>query len=156
MNVVHGPNMRFSLRSNLSLLLTLAIAAMITYWVLQFSSQNVTDESLVAVATSDHVARTQPLDTGPIAGLFGASSSGKSISEIKLVGVIAHGGKGQGVALLSISGRPAMAYRVGQSVNSDMTLATVNENYVVIENSDGLLELSLPERAPPTGIEVVR
>jgi hypothetical protein len=88
--------------------------------------------------------------------LFGASSSGKPISEIKLVGVIAHGGKGQGVALLSISGRPAMAYRVGQSVNSDMTLATVNENYVVIENSDGLLELSLPERAPPTGIEAVR
>ena len=156
MKVVHGPNMRFSLRSNLSLLLTLAIAAMITYWVLQFSSQNVTDESVVAVATSDHVARTQPLDTGPIAGLFGASSSGKPISEIKLVGVIAQGGKGQGVALLSISGRPAMAYRVGQSVNSDMTLATVNENYVVIENSDGLLELSLPERAPPTGIEPVR
>lgn len=156
MNVVHGPNMRFSLRSNLSFLLTLAIAAMITYWVLQFSSQNVTDESLVAVATSDHVARTQPLDTGPIAGLFGASSSGKAPSEIKLVGVIAHGGKGQGVALLSVSGRPAMAYRVGQSVNSDMTLATVNENYVIIENSDGLLELSLPERAPPTGIEPVR
>lgn len=156
MNVVHGPNMRFLLRSNLSFLLTLAIAAMITYWVLQFSSQNVTDESLVAVATSDHVARTQPLDTGPIAGLFGASSSGKAPSEIKLVGVIAHGGKGQGVALLSVSGRPAMAYRVGQSVNSDMTLATVNENYVVIENSDGLLELSLPERAPPTGIEPVR
>ena len=156
MNIAHGPNMRFSLQSNLNLLLTLAIAAMITYWVLQFSSQNATEETLVAVATSDHVARTQPLDIGPIAGLFGASSSGKSPSEIKLVGVIAQGGKGLGIALLSVGGRPAMAYRVGQSVNSDMTLATVNGNYVVIENSDGLLELSLPERAPPTGIETVR
>jgi hypothetical protein len=156
MNVAHGPNMRFSLRSNLNLLLTLAIAAMITYWVLQFSSQNATEESLVAVATSDHVARTQPLDTAPMAGLFGGSSSGKPPSEIKLVGVIAQGGKGQGVALLSVGGRPAMAYRVGQSVDRDMTLATVNANYVVIENSDGLLELSLPERAPPTGIEPVR
>ena len=72
MNVTHRPNMRFSSRSNLNLLLTLAIAAMITYWVLQFSSQNVTDESVVAIATSDHVARTQPLDTAPIAGLFGS------------------------------------------------------------------------------------
>lgn len=153
MNVTHRPNMRFSSRSNLNLLLTLAIAAMITYWVLQFSSQNVADESVVAVATSDHVARTQPLDTAPIAGLFGASSSGKAPSEIKLVGVIAQGGKGLGVALLSVGGGPAMAYRVGQLVHSNMTLATVNGSYVVIENSDGLLELSLPERAPPAGIE---
>jgi len=126
-----------------------------TYWVLQFSSQNATDESVVAVATSDRVARTQPLDTDPIAGLFGASATGKAPSDIKLVGIIAQGGKGQGIALLSVGSQPAMAYRVGQPVDSDMTLATVNANYVVIESSNGLLELSLPERAPPTGIEPV-
>jgi len=155
-NITRRPNMRFSLRSNLNLLLTLAVAAMITYWALQFSSQNVTGESVVAIATSDHVARTQPLDTAPIAGLFGANSAGKAPSEVKLVGVIAQGGKGQGVALLSVGGGPALAFRVGESVHGAMTLASVNSSYVVIENADGRLELSLPERAPPTGIEPVR
>lgn len=155
MDIARGTNMKISLRSNLNLLLTLAIAATITYWVLQFSSQNKTHESVVAIATSDRVARTQPLDTGPMAGLFGASSTGKSTGTIKLVGVIAQGGKGQGIALLSVSGRPAMAFRVGQSVDNDMTLATVNANYVAIESSDGLLEISLPQQAPPTGIETV-
>ena len=77
------------MRSKLNLVLALAIAAMLTYWILQFSSRSVTDEPVVAVATSDRVARTQPLDTAPLAGLFGASSSGKLQSDIKLVGVIA-------------------------------------------------------------------
>ncbi len=148
--------MIISLRSNLNLILTLAIAAVITYWILQFSSQNATDESVVAVATSDRVARTQPLDTAPMAGLFGASSSGTSPNKIKLVGVIAQGGTGQGVALLSVGDQPAMAYRVSEHVDGDMTLANVNANYVVLENSDGLLEVSLPERAPPAGIDPVR
>ena len=148
--------MRISLRSKLNLLLILAIAAIATYWILQFSSQNATDESVVAVATSDRVARTQPLDTASVAGLFGASSSVTSSNEIKLVGVIAQGGKGQGIALLSVDGRPAMAIRVGETVDGDMTLATVNAGYVLIERSDGLLEVSLPERAPPAGINPVR
>jgi hypothetical protein len=148
--------MRISLQSKLNFLLTLAIVATVTYWILQFSSQKATDESMVAIATSDRVARTQPLDTAPMAGLFGASSSGKAPSEIKLVGVIAQGGKGQGIALLSVGGAPAMAFRVGESVDGDLTLSNVNTSYVVIDDSGALLELSLPERAPPAGIDPVQ
>lgn len=149
--------MRISLQSNLNLLLTLAIVAIVTFWILQFSSQQATNEPVVAVATSDRVARTTPLDTAPLAGLFGASSSGTSSpSQIKLIGVIAHGGKGHGVALLSIGGRPATAFRVGEAVDGDMTLASVNAGYIVLDQSDGLLEISLPERAPPAGINPVQ
>jgi len=149
--------MRISLQSNLNLLLTLAIVAMVTFWILQFSSPKATNEPVVAIATSDRVARTTPLDTAPLAGLFGASSSGTSSpSQIKLVGVIAQGGKGHGVALLSISGRPAKAFRVGETVDGDMTLASVNAGYIVLDQSDGLLEISLPERAPPAGINPVQ
>ena len=144
--------MRNSLQLKLNLLLALSIAAMVTYWVLQFDSSAVTGEPVVAVATSDRVARTQPLDTGPMARLFGASSPVRSSSQIKLIGFISHGGEGSGVALLSANGRPAAAFRVGETVNGDMTLTAVNEGHVLLQQGDELLEVTLPERTPPAGI----
>ncbi len=154
MNIALETSMRISLQSKLNFLFTLAIAATLTYWILQFSSQNATQESVVAIATSDRVARTQPLNTAPMAGLFGASTSNnRAPSDIKLVGIIAQGGAGQGVALLSVGGAPAMAFRVGEPVDGGLTLANVNPDHVEIDNAGALLHLSLPKRSPPAGID---
>lgn len=142
--------------SNINLILLLAIAAVTTYWALQFNSQEESSEPIVAVATSDRAPVTQPLDTGQLAGLFGASSTGTSRLAIDLVGVIAEGGENRGIALLSVSGRPATAFRVGEAVEGDMTLATVNTGSVLLQGSDGMVEVSLPERAPPSGIDPVK
>ena len=148
--------MRNSARLKLNFVLALATAAMLTYWVLQFSSPAVTEEPLLAVTTSDRVARTQPLDTAALAGLFGGNVSARTQTQIKLIGVISQGGEGSGVALLSIRGRPATAFRAGEPIDGNVRLVAVLDGHVLIEQSDGLLEVSLPERALPAGINPAR
>jgi hypothetical protein len=144
---------RFSTRT-LNFMLLVAIFAATTFWILQFSSSNQTDGPVVAVPTSDRAARNQVMDVAPIAALFGSREAPAAFSaDITIAGVIAEGGKGQGVALLSVNNLPAMAFRAGDRISDQTTLREVKANGVVIENGGIAREILLPAREPPSGIE---
>lgn len=144
-------------RKTLNFLLLVAIFAATTFWILQFSSPNQTDTPVVAVPTSDRAARTQVMDVAPIAALFGSRGApAVSSSNISIAGVIAEGGRGKGVALLSVDNRPAMAFRVGDRVTDQTTLRQVKANGVVIESGGIAREILLPAREPPSGIEAAK
>src|SRR5262249_51669580 len=135
--------------ANLALLL--ALAAVCTYWVLQLTGARRPQEPLVAVASGDRIARSEPVDTSAAAALFG-SAGASATSRIRLTGIIAEGSKGAGVALLSLDGQPAVAYRAGESIDDDTRIMEVRRNGVVLRSAQGLRELTLPERPVPDGI----
>jgi general secretion pathway protein C len=139
--------------ANLALLL--ALAAVCTYWVLQLTAARRPSEPLVAVASGDRVARTEPVDTAAAAALFG-STGANAQSRIRLTGIIAEGSKGAGVALLSLDGQPAVPYRAGEPIDDDTRLVEVRSNGVVIRSAQGVRELAMPERPAPGGITSVR
>lgn len=141
----------------LNLLLLVAIATASTYWVLQFATPKDAEEKLVAVPTADRSPRTQAMNIAPIAGLFGSSvATASAASNIVVVGVIAEGGKSEGVALLSVDNQPAMAFKAGQAISGDSSLQRVTENGVIVEMGGSAREILLPARQPPPGIEPVR
>jgi len=148
--------MVISQRRVLNLLLVLAIAATATYWIVQFSSPGETGETMVGVATADRAARTQSLDVGPIAGLVGSGDVAAAPSNIAVVGVIAEGGKNRGVALLAVNGKPAMAYRAGETITGDLVLERVGADGVTIESAGVSRQLLFPQQQPPSGIDPVR
>jgi general secretion pathway protein C len=141
--------------SLLNLLLLAALAATCTYWVLQIASVQTLDEPIAAAPEAESVARAQPADMGPVARLFGASSA-PAPSRIRLSGVIAVGGKGAGVALLSMDGEPPIAYRAGEAIDAHLTLAEVRADRVLIRTQTGIQEVRLPERSAPAGIMPAR
>lgn len=145
-----------SQRAILNLLLVLAIAATTTYWVLQFSAPGDTGEKMLGVATADRSARTQSADVGSVATLFGASPNSAAPSNIAIVGVIAEGGRNQGVALLAVNGETAMAFRAGETITGDLVLKSVSADGVTIESGGVSRELLLPVQQPPAGIDPAR
>jgi hypothetical protein len=146
---------RFS-RKSVNLILLIAIAGVLTYWILQFSGPSETDERVVPVPTADRAARTQIMNVTPIARLFGSSGPSVTTSKIVVVGVIAQGGKNEGVALLSVDNQPAMAFRAGETISGETILSQVNGNGVILDSGGVRQEISLPARQPPSGIEPVR
>lgn len=157
--------MKINLPSLINTLLLLCIAAVCTYWLLQWASVRTPPEPLVTVPVGDRVARTQPLDTEVAARLFGARSSDAQpgstprsaiTARIRLDGVIAEGGRGEGIALISVDDRPSLAYRAGESIDANLTLAEVRADRVIVRSSSGTQEVRMPERAEPTGIISVR
>jgi general secretion pathway protein C len=143
------------LPSLVNLVLVLALAAVGTYWALQLSAPRKPKEPLVAVASGDRVARTEPVDTAAAAALFG-SAGAAAYSHIRLTGIIAEGSKGAGVALLSLDGQPAIPYRAGESIDDNTALVEVRANGVVIRSPQGMRELAMPERPAPAGISSAR
>lgn len=143
--------MKINLPALVNTVLILAIAAVCTYWFLQWESVRTLREPLVAVPAGDRVARSEPFDTGAAARLFGAARSGTP-SRIRLVGVISEGGKGKGVALLAMDGQPTLAYRAGDPIDDSLTLGEVRADRVVIRSGTGTQEIRMPDRVAPTGI----
>ena len=147
---------KFSGRA-LNFLLLVAICAATTFWFLQFSTPNQTDGPVVAVPTSDRAARTQVMDVAPIAALFGSREvPAASSANIAIAGVIAEGGRGKGIALLSVNDLPAMAFRVGDRISDRAMLREVKANGVVIESGGVEREILLPAREPPSGIGIAK
>src|SRR5262245_34074615 len=132
-------------------LLVLALAATLTGWVLEFSARRTPAEPVRAVPTGNPVARTQAADVAPIARMFGARV-GSSGADIRLVGVIAQGGQGRGIALLAVDGQPALALRAGEEIATGVTLAEVRADRVLVSRSGAAQEIRLPARPAPEGI----
>lgn len=149
--------MKIRLPTVINFVLLIALAAMGTYWVIQWTAQNRQREPLAAIPTGDRVTHSQPLDAPAAARMFGATVGGFVESgRLKLTGIISEGGKGAGVALLAMDGQPAAAYRVGDTIDADLKLVHVGADRVVLRGGGGDREIRMPERAAPTGIVPVR
>jgi hypothetical protein len=145
--------------------LLLAIAAACTYWILQWVTVRSSSETLVPVPVGDRVARSQPLDTAAAASVFGDVPSGTPKANkalptlsirIRLDGVIAEGGQGTGIALISVDDRPALAYRVGDRIGATLTLTDVRADRIVVRTPQGKREVQMPPRVAPGGIVPAR
>lgn len=135
--------------------LVLALAATIAAGVLEFSARRTPSEPVRPVTLGDSAPRTRAADVAPVAFLFGALP-GANGSDIRVVGVIAMGKSGKGIALLAVDGRPPLAVRAGTDIAAGVTLAEVRTNGVVISRSGALQEIRLPPKPAPDGIVKVR
>jgi general secretion pathway protein C len=138
-----------------TVVLVLALAVTITSWVLEFSARRSPSEPVRPVTAGDSAPRTQAADVAPIAFLFGAVP-GADGSDIKLVGVIAQGPRGKGVALLAVDGRPPLAVRAGAEIAAGVTLSEVRSDRVVVSRSGAIQEIRMPAKPAPDGIVKVR
>lgn len=136
-------------------LLALALAATITGWALELSARRTSPETVRPIVVGNSAARTLAADIAPIAFLFGARP-GVDGSDIRLVGVIAQGKRGQGIALLAVDGRPALALRAGEEIAAGVRLAEVRADRVVVSRSGTIQEIRLPAKPAPEGIVKVR
>jgi hypothetical protein len=141
---VHPPSV-------LNTILLLALAGVTTYWIVQWTSVRTPAEPLVAVPIGDRVARSEPIDAAAAARPFGGpQSSGVPLqaelsSRIRLEGVIAEGGQGKGVALISVDSRPTLAYRAGEAIDNSLVLMRVRADRVTIRSISGTIEVRMPE-----------
>jgi len=144
-------------RSALNLALLLGIAGSATWWTLPWIGAEPPAGRVVSVPTPDPLQRAQPVDMTATARLFGTMAAGPAApARTRLVGVIAEGGRGRGVALLATDNLPAQAYRVGDPVTAALTLSAVHADGVTLTGKAGAEELLLPPVAVPTGITPAR
>lgn len=144
-----------SLARACTFVLVIALAVTVTAWVLEFSARRTPSEPVRPVIGGDSAPRTQAAEVAPIAYLFGAVP-GADGADIKLIGVIAQGKQGKGVALLAIDGRPPLAVRAGDEFAAGVTLAEVRSGGVLVSRGGALQEIRLPTKPAPEGIVKVR
>ena len=133
---------RYHSIANLALLLGAVAAA--TWWGLKLVPAQPPREPVVALPMASASVAPEALpDTMPIAGLFGPVTTG-DMAPVRLVGVIATGGSGSGVALLAIGDQPSMAWRVGEDVDGHGTLLAVEPGKVVLKRGAATIEVALP------------
>ncbi|MGH6691767.1 MAG: type II secretion system protein N, partial [Gammaproteobacteria bacterium] len=108
-------------------------------------------EPVRAVPLGNPAPRTQAEDVAPVAQLFGARP-GRDGSDIRLVGVIAQGKQGQGIALLAVDGQPAQALRAGEEIAAGVMLSEVRADRVLLSRSGATQEIRLPAKAAAEGI----
>jgi general secretion pathway protein C len=138
-----------------AVVLAMALAVVATDWVLTLSARRTTLEAVRPVPPGDAVPRTEAADVAPVAHLFGGSAAMHE-GNIRLLGVIAQGAKGKGIALLAVDGRPAAPVRAGETLPGGATLAEVRHDRVVVEREGAAREIRLPAKAAPSGITPVR
>ena len=129
----------------LTLFLFLLLIAICAYWVLQI----VAPRPAIAPSASigDNNAAT---NLTPAIALFGSSSAvaagtPSAPSNIQVSGVAESGPNG--VVILSIDGKPGVAYAVDESVIDGTTVKSVALDKVVLDQRGRLVELKTPDRA---------
>lgn len=137
-----------------AVVLAMALAVVATDWMLTLSARRTPLEAARPLPPGDAVPRTEAADVAPVARLFGGTAAGEE-GNIRLLGVIAQGAKGKGIALLAVDGRPAAPVRAGESV-AGATLAEVRHDRVLVEREGALREIRLPAKPAPAGIATVR
>jgi general secretion pathway protein C len=134
-----------------ALVLGALLAASVVYWVLHWP-RSVAGNRLPVAAASDAptaldlpaLARVLGADAGPVANDLAPDAS----SRFRLTGVIASG-SGQGVALLSIDGKPPKPYRVGNVIEEGLMLQSVETRRVALSSNSSApvrMRLELPPK----------
>ena len=134
------------------------VAASAMYWLLRLTAW-----SPAAPAHTLAVAPA-PVPRGDLTRLFGAPPAVKGAtaapaepalpSRFKLLGVAAprQGGDREGLALISLDGKPARGYRVGALIDGDWVLQSVHARgaAVGVAGAAPLVKLELPPLPPPS------
>lgn len=143
-----------------ALLVWAVVAASLAFWGLRWIARpagvphNASSVTLDGGASGD----SRRLLTGPAPAASNApvadmgAAAGLS-ARLKLLGVIApRTGTDQGVALLSIDGKPPRAVRVGGVIDGEMTLLAIHQRSAQIGPKQGpaLVSLDLPPLPPPS------
>lgn len=132
-----------------------AVAASVVFWVLRVvSSPRPVPPNAVAVGGAGAMR-------GDLARLFGREGDPAAPavavpvatgSQFKLLGVVAPRGDApnEGLALISVEGKPAKPYRIGASVDSSLVLLSVHQRGAALGPRDGApsVNLELPPPAP--------
>ena len=136
------------------------VAASAMYWLLRLTAWS------PAAPTHTLAVAAAPVPRGDLTRLFGAPALVKGdaapraepalASRFKLLGVAAprQGGDREGLALISLDGKPARGYRVGAPIEGDWVLQSVHSRgaAVGLAGAAPLLKLELPLLpAPATG-----
>lgn len=122
-----------------SVVLFVALCALVTHWVLTFSAMRT-----IPVPKSARIARTDAVETGAIATLFGGSAQA-GVRDIQLIGVVADlDGVGRSAAIISLDGGPPKAVRAGASLSSEIRLTEIHGRHIVIDRNGVRQEIALP------------
>ncbi len=138
------------------------VAATAVFWALRFTAR-----PLQAPAYAVAVGKSAPI-RGDLTRLFGAApivavveAAPEASSRFRLVGLMApRGGEsrataGSGLALIAVDGKPARAFAVGSSLDSDLVLQSVSHRTASLGPAQGQRSvlLELPVLPPPaTGV----
>ena len=127
------------------------VAACVVYWSLKLMVRAPGAPAHSLVVTSAAPERgdlTRLLGASPVA-LVSAPATAPQASRFRLHGVIAPKGKpaakptGQGVALISVDGKPPRAYAVGARVDSELVLQSVSLRGASIGPAGGAASVNL-------------
>ena len=122
-----------------SLLLFVALCALVTHWVLDFGAMRT-----IPVPESARVAQTEAVETGATATLFGGSAQ-PGVRDVQVIGVVATvSGAGPAAAIVSLDGGPPKAVRVGATLSPQIRLVEIHGRTVVIERNGVRQEIALP------------
>lgn len=140
-----------------ALLIWAAVAASLAYWGLRWLAPPVGVPRNAAPVTLETGVRgdIQRLLTGPVRSegpQVNPSAASALASRIKVIGVMAPApGQHDGVALLSVDGKPPKAYRVGAVIDGEMVLQDLSQRSARIGPQDGaqFLTIDLPGLPPP-------
>jgi len=130
----------------------LLLAGSSVVWVLRM--QRPAAEGVLPVVSSQ--AETPPVDLAAVSRVLGSAAPGpapiaaEGSTRFRLTGIIASAG-GQGVALLSVDGKPPKPYRRGTALEDGLVLQSVQARSVnLAADTTGpvRLRLELPPRQP--------
>lgn len=132
------------------------VAAAAVFWILRLTA------SSIPVPPATALAGTGAPSGADLGRLLGVRTQQVAVAEapmvpdmsgrFKLTGVVAaRGGSRGGVALISIDGQPARAYRVGEQLDPQLSLQSVALRSAQIGGADGSagFTLELPPPPPP-------
>ena len=136
-------------------ILTLAISALaaasVVYWSLKVWGLSIPTVPSATLVESMPVASSQAIAKalgGGMAPVVAASTPAAVASRYSLIGVVAGRIRAGGAALISIDGQDAKPVRVGNLVDNDMVLESVNGRQAVLASSTGSakkMTLDMPE-----------
>ena len=115
-------------------IVAMLLAGSVVFWVLQWPRPN-QQRPLPIATTSTELAPMNPVDVARLLGQGDAPAETVAVadpgSRYRLTGIIASP-SGQGVALLSVDGKPAKPYRVGSTIEDGLMLQSVERHSVAL------------------------
>lgn len=135
-----------------ALIIWAAVAASLAYWGLRWFSQPIAVPDITTSVSMDSGAKGdfKRLLTGPATqhdvAVIDMGAQTALAARLQLQGAFAAPERQsqQGVALLSLDGQPARAIRVGQVIDGDLTLLSVDKRGAHIGLNSGTVLLTLP------------
>lgn len=128
----------------LTLLLFLTLVAVCSFWALQILAPRPAIAPSASIGDTSTTANLTPAIT-----LFGSRTATAGLPEaatnIQVSGVAEAGPNG--VVILSVDGKPGVAYSVNETINEGTTVKSVGLDKVVLLQRGRLLELKTPDRA---------